>query len=138
MEDFRNTRLHYGNNGGFTLVEIIAVLSILAVLATISIPKFIDLSIHTEQKILDSAINDLNSRELLEWTKTKVSEQGWIDDKTLFSKIDYNLGKDFHWSPKAKTKGGKLHFRNTMNKLERTPSTSNSAGKWKIIKSSNG
>jgi hypothetical protein len=60
----------------------------------------------------------------------------WLDDATLFSRIDTDLGADYHWSPKAKIDGGKLHFKHQMVKLKRSPSTVTSFGKWEIIFSS--
>jgi hypothetical protein len=51
----------------------------------------------------------------------------------LFSLIETDLGTGFHWSPKAKNDGGKLHFKNQMIKLKRIPSTATSFGKWVII-----
>lgn len=37
---------------GFTLLELIVVLALLAILAAVSVPKFIDLSANAEQKAL--------------------------------------------------------------------------------------
>jgi type II secretory pathway pseudopilin PulG len=118
------------------LLELIAVLAILAVLAAVSAPKFIDLDAKASQKGLRVAVAELNSRERMVWLNIRNSRIGWIDDSTIFSQIDTDLGSYYHWSPKAKIDGGKLHFKDQMIKLKRTPSKAKSAGKWEIIFSS--
>jgi prepilin-type N-terminal cleavage/methylation domain-containing protein len=126
------------NDGqGFTLLELIAVMAILAILATLSIPTFIDLDASAGQKALRAAVAELNSRERLVWLNIKNSQDIWIDDATVFTRIDTDLGAGYHWSPKAKIDGGKLHFKNQMIKLKRISSTATSAGKWDINFSSN-
>lgn len=132
----KNTISIKTNQGGYTLVEIIAVLIILAILASLSIPKFVDLGANANKTALRSAVNELNGREQLVWTQIKTSQIGWTDDETIFSQIDSDLGADYKWSPKANIDGGILHFKDQMIKLQRTPSTETSAGRWKIIFSS--
>ena len=121
---------------GFTLLELIAVMAILAILASLSVPRFIDLSANAGQKALKVAVEELNSRERIVWLNIKNSQSVWIDDAVLFSQIDTDLGAGYHWSPKARIDGGKLHFKAQMIKLTRIPSTATSAGKWEIIFSS--
>ena len=118
------------------MLELIAVLAILAVLAAASIPRFIDLDANAGQKALRVAVAELNGRERMVWLNIRNSRIGWIDDATTFSQIDTDLGPGHHWSPKAKIDGGKLHFKDQMIKLKRIPSTDTSAGKWEIIISS--
>ena len=122
---------------GFTLVEIIAVLAIIAILASLSMPRFIDLSTNASHRGLQKAIVNLNSQELLIWTKIKSSETGWIDDESLFLQIDTNLGDSYKWSPQAQFDGGILHFKDQMVKLKRNLSTTHSSGSWEIIFTSN-
>lgn len=136
MKINKNTISINTNQSGFTLVEIIAVLIILAILASLSVPKFIDLGANASQAALKSAINELNGREQLVWAQIKTSQIGWADDETLFSQIDSDLGTDYKWSPKANIDGGILHFKDQMIKLQRIPSTETAAGRWKIIFSS--
>ena len=136
MRIYKNILSQNTNHNGFSLVEIIAVLTILAILASVSVPRFIDLGTNASQKVLKTVANELNSREQLVWAQIKTSKIGWVDDVTLFSQIDTNLGTDYHWSPNAKIDGGILHFKDQMIKLQRISSKATSAGRWEIIFSS--
>jgi len=121
---------------GFTLLELIVVLALLAILATVAAPKFIDLAANAEKKALQTGVAELNTRENLLWLNIKNSQRGWEDDTAVFSQIDTDLGLNYHWSPKAEIDGGKLHFKDQMIKLKRIPSTAASAARWQIIFSS--
>ena len=132
----RNMISKVSDKRGFTLLELIVVLALLAILAAVSVPKFIDLSANAEQKALRSGIAELNGRENLVWLNIKNSQIGWVDDTAVFSQIDTDLGPNYHWSPSAEIDGGKLHFKDQMVKLKRIPSTGASAARWEIIFSS--
>ena len=123
-------------NYGFTLVEIIAVIAIIGILASLSVPKFIDLTNNSGKTILRQAVNELNSREFLVWSKIKCSDVGWLNDEALFLQMDTDLGSDYKWSPSAQSTGGILHFKEQMVKLDRTASTNTSSGSWIITNES--
>ena len=123
-------------SSGFTLIEIIAVLAILGILASLSIPRFIDLDSSATKQALVSSVTELNGRESLTWSKVKLSTTGWVEDEGVFAKMDTGLGPDYKWSPKAKIDGGKVHYKDMMVKLDRKPSTANSPAKWEITKMS--
>ena len=95
---------------GFTLIEIILVLVILSILASLAVPRMIDVEKNAIQKVIQTIIPELNSREILMWAKTKSSDIGWIDDENLFSLIDYDLGPDYRWKSSAEIDGGKLYI----------------------------
>ncbi len=103
----------------------------LAVLASLSIPRFIQVDANAGRQALVSSVAELNSRESLTWSLVKLSTTGWIDDAGVYSQLDTDLGSDFRWTPHAAIDGGNLHFKEQMLKLERESSLSTRAGKWK-------
>lgn len=121
------------NRNGFTLVEIIAVLLILSVLAAIAVPKFINLDANAKEHGIYSGIGELNGRETLVWANTKLaSPDGWQNDDQVFANIDTNLGADYNWNGDVNANGGTIEFQSAVSAvLTRVPSDSNTPGMWK-------
>lgn len=115
---------------GFTLIEIIAVLVILSVLAGVAVPRFIDVAASADQRSLDVGIAELNQRESLVWANLKLSNQGWTSDAETFALMDLDLGPGYHWPGGAGASGGTLRFGSETAALSRTPSTTLSAARW--------
>ncbi|RQD63143.1 MAG: type II secretion system protein [Desulfonatronovibrio sp. MSAO_Bac4] len=55
------------SQGGFTLIEIIAVLVILGILAAVAVPRFLDLSSEAEKKAVEAVAGNLSSASALNY-----------------------------------------------------------------------
>ena len=120
------------NQAGFTLIEVIAVLVIVSVVGAITFTKAEALSESAALRAIEDGIRELNSREMVTWANIKLSDQGWVDDATVFGSVDVDLGDAFRWTPRAGSAGGRLHFRDVTVNLTRAPSQNAAAGRWVI------
>ena len=119
-----------GNQRGLTLIELVSVMVIMSVLASVTIKRFNLLSGNAETRALDAARAELNIRETLTWTQIKLSNTGWIDDDNVFGALDTVLGSGFTWDSGPTSTGGTLYFRHISVKLSRNSSSKISAGSW--------
>lgn len=119
------------NQKGFTLIELISVMVIMGVMASVGVKKLDLLSDTAATRALKEGVKELNAREVLVWTKLKLSDTGWTSDAVLFTEIDTNLGVDYVWTVGPDASGGTLSFRSEAIALNRTVSTTSSMGSWK-------
>ena len=118
------------NKKGFTLIELLSVMIIMGVMSSVAIKKVDFITDTASARALAIAVKELNVRESLVWSKTKISYDGYTTDADLFSTLDKNLGAKFRWNPGPTIAGGTLHCESESIVLNRIPSTSSAAGKW--------
>ncbi|MBU1172920.1 MAG: type II secretion system GspH family protein [Proteobacteria bacterium] len=126
-------RQRLNDQRGFTLVEIIAVLILIGILAAVAVPKYIDLTANAKVRAIQAGVAELNGRESLTWANVKLSTAGWTTDAALFLTMDTVLGTDnYTWSAAPTVTGGTLIFQtDTSQVLVRTASTLTSPGSWR-------
>jgi prepilin-type N-terminal cleavage/methylation domain-containing protein len=134
------TLLSRRNQKGFTLIEIIAVLVILGILAAVAIPKYIDMRDEALNRAVDGAISELNARERLALAKWKLNEQSGKYEDAITAGIGSGVISEYDTKLGDKWNGGAVildgiafpHANKTVT-LKRTPqATENSPAVWSL------
>ena len=115
---------------GFTLLEMMSVLVIMGVMFSITIKKFDFLTDTASLTALKAGIRELNTREILEWTKIKLSDAGWKNDVDVFDAVDKQIGPGYGWNSPPHVSGGQLQYKAQVADLNRKFSTNKSVGAW--------
>jgi prepilin-type N-terminal cleavage/methylation domain-containing protein len=118
------------NQKGFTLIELISIMIILGVIGSVAIKKYDNLTHTASERVLSTAVKELNVRESLIWTNRKISSDGYSNDADIFEALDANLGSRLIWNPGPNIGGGTLHCESVSCTLTRIPSSITAAAKW--------
>jgi prepilin-type N-terminal cleavage/methylation domain-containing protein len=121
----------FRSNSGFTLIEIIAVMVILGILAAIVVPRFVDLENQAKQKALDTIRLEINGREILTWANHKISTSGFVSDAKIFAELNLKLDPSFIWNPGyPNPAGGTLRFKGQSYTFSRSASMNMKSAVW--------
>jgi prepilin-type N-terminal cleavage/methylation domain-containing protein len=127
----------FKNRQGFTLIEIMAVLVILGVMASVAVSKINDISGTSELRALEAGMMELNAREMLYWTNAKFEAGGWTGNGgdnfvwTTMMVMNTDLGPGYSWQPDPPPiGGGTLSFGSQSMGLIRASSTNIMAARW--------
>jgi prepilin-type N-terminal cleavage/methylation domain-containing protein len=130
-----------GRTGGFTLLELIAVLMILSFLAVVAISRFVDLDANAKSRAIDAAVSELNGREGVVWAEVKFSDGGydtatgdndvWTAMRNDGSSSYPELGHYYQWTDGPTAVGGRLSFNGSDGtQLVRNSSTVSRPARW--------
>lgn len=91
----KNTKRHLKGQEGFTLIEIIAVLVILGILAAVAVPKFMSLTEESKQKAVEGALSAGQSAVSMQYARLSLSDDREPGMTTLAKYASNQIGGDF-------------------------------------------
>lgn len=114
------------NEKGFTLIEIIAVLIVLGILAAVAVPKYLDLQDSARMKAAQGAIAEMKGRASLAYAKFLLDHNG-VQPAIDSIVVSTDVGADFAVASATSTNA--LIF--TVSKVQEVTIT-NVVGTWTL------
>ena len=121
------------------MIEVIAVLVLLGILAAIAVPKYIDMADNAKDRALDAGIAELNGREALAWGQQMLATAGYTSSSEALiqtavgTDLNQGSGTDYTLTVNVNTIAGTMQFQGypaVALPLTRTVSTSTAPATW--------
>lgn len=119
------------NSKGFTLIEFIAVLTILGILVAVGVHQFMKVDNSAASVVLRDAVAKFNDAEKHHWTNFKLSGNTYENDDQIFDLVKTDLVKILNWKSISPT-GGVVGIRDHYFTVVRKPSTQYGYAVWEV------
>ena len=120
------------NQKGFTLIEVMAILVILGVMASVLAKKYVVIADTAALRGIHVGIAELNARETLTWANHLFALDGFQGDDLVWDDMDSDLGQSYDWTDGPNSAGGTLLFSGQTKLIHREKATVETAAMWHL------